>query len=128
MKTDPQVSQDVLAELLWEPSVGAEHIRVAVQGGIVTLSGHVSSYADKWNAERAVQRVAGVKALVVDMDVKLRESSRRTDADAISVEVQGPDVTLTGTVQSWSERNIARHSAWGAPGVRNVVDHITVVG
>ena len=49
---------------------------------------------------------------------------RRAAADAkkISVNVQGADVTLTGTVHSWSERELAKHSAWGTPGVRNVVD------
>jgi len=49
------------------------------------------------------------------------------DAQQILVEVRGIDVTLTGTVHCWSERNLARHSAWGSPGVRNVVDRTTVV-
>ena len=71
MKTDKQVQQDVIAELSWEPSVNAAQIGVEVQDGIVTLAGHVSSYAEKWNAERAAQRVSGVKALAIEMDVKL---------------------------------------------------------
>ena len=61
MKTDKQVQKDVIAELSWEPSVNAAQIGVEVKDGIVTLAGHVSSYAEKWNAERAAQRVSGVK-------------------------------------------------------------------
>ena len=215
MKTDTQVQQDVLAELKWEPSVNAAQIGVEVQDGIVTLAGHVSSYAEKWDAERAAQRVSGVRALAIEMDVKLPGSSKRNDADIarsvenalqwttflpkdsvkvmveggyvtlsgevdweyqrksaergvrylmgvtgvsdqiaikpklslsavksdieaalmrgakadaqkISVEVHGADVTLSGTVRSWWERDRARHSAWGTPGVRNVIDNIAV--
>ena len=215
MKTDTQLQQDVIAELKWEPSVNAAQIGVEVKNGIVTLAGHVSTYAEKWNAERAAQRVSGVTALAVEIDVKLSGSSKRTDADIagsvkdtlqwtsslskdsvkvmvesgwvtlsgevgweyqrraavngvryltgvtgvsnqialkpgvsvsavksdieaalkrrakadaqmISVEVRGADVTLTGTVHSWSERDLARNTAWGTPGVRNVVDHMTI--
>ena len=69
MKTDIQLQQDVIAELKWEPSVDAAQIGVEVKGGVVTLTGHVNSYPEKWNAERAAQRVSGVKALAVEMDV-----------------------------------------------------------
>lgn len=215
MKTDAQLQQDVIAELKWEPSINAAQIGVEVKDGIVTLAGHVSTYAEKRGAERAAQRVSGVKALTVEMDVKLAGSNKRTDADiagsaknalqwrsslpkdsvkvmvesgwvtlsgnvdweyqrqaaagavryltgvtgvsdqivikpkvsltavkseieaalkrratsdaqTISVEVNGADVTLTGEVHSWSERDLARHSAWGTAGVRNVVDNMTV--
>jgi len=215
MKTDKQIQQDVIAELNWEPSVNAAHVGVEVSNGVVTLAGHVTSYTEKFNAERAAQRVAGVKALAVEMDVKLAGTSKRsdsdiadaaetalksstyflpnnvkikvengritlsgevewdyqrqtsiaavrhllgvtavsdqisikpnvsstlvksdieaalkrraaTDAQKISVDVQGSDVTLTGSVHSWSERDLARESAWSTPGVRNVVDKMTV--
>lgn len=65
MKTDTQLQQDVIAELKWEPLVNAAQIGVEVKNGIVTLAGHVSSYPEKWEAERAAQRVSGVKALAV---------------------------------------------------------------
>ena len=81
MKTDKQIQLDVLAELKWEPSVNATHIGVEVIDGVVTLAGHVDSFAEKWDAERAAQRVHGVKALAIELDVKLAGSSERTDAD-----------------------------------------------
>ena len=215
MKTDTQLQSDVIAELSWEPSINSEHIGVEVMDGVVTLAGHVSSYAEKIGAERAAMRVSGVKALAVEMDVRLAGSSTRIDADIahsvdnvlqwttylpkdaikikvesgfvtlsgelaweyqrekavsairylmgvkgvndqlvikprasapivradiqaalkrralkdaneISVSVDGSDVTLSGKVHSWSERELATHTAWGSPGVRSVVDHITV--
>lgn len=70
-----------MAELIWEPSVKATHIGVEVADGIVTLAGHVGSYTEKWNAERAAQSVSGVKALAIEMDVQLPDSSKRSDAD-----------------------------------------------
>ena len=86
-KSDTQLQQDVLAELKWEPSINAAQIGVEVKDGIVTLAGHVNTYAEKCNAERATQRVAGVKALAVEMDVKIEGMNNRTDGDiARSVE------------------------------------------
>ena len=60
MKTDAQVQHDVLAELKWEPSVDAALIGVTVQDGIVTLGGTVSSFTQKWDAERVAQRFSHV--------------------------------------------------------------------
>ena len=57
MKTDSDLQRDVLDELKWESSVNAAHIGISVNDGIVTLSGHVSSYWEKYVAERAAKRV-----------------------------------------------------------------------
>jgi hypothetical protein len=81
MKNDSQLQQDVMAELSWAPAVHAAQIGVEVKGGVVTLAGEVSSYAEKLAAEDVAQRVNGVKALAVEMKVKLSEFGRRTDAD-----------------------------------------------
>src|SRR5450631_941104 len=87
MKTDKQLQRDVLEELTWEPQVQATHIGVEVNEGVVTLSGDVCSFAEKWHAEQAAQRVSGVNALAVDLRVKLAGDAGRTDADiARSVE------------------------------------------
>jgi osmotically-inducible protein OsmY len=81
MKSDTQLQQDVMAELSWEPSVHAAQIGVEVTDGVVTLAGQVGSYHEKWNAQSAAQRVGGVKALVVNMEVLLPALSQRSDAD-----------------------------------------------
>ena len=68
-----------------------------------------------------------VSSILVKSDIEAALKRRaRTDSQQISVDVQGSDVTLTGSVHSWSDRDLARDSAWGTPGVRNVVDKMTV--
>ena len=79
--TDSELQQTVLDELKWEPSVNAAHIGVSVKDGVVTLTGHVPSYAEKYAAEKAAKRVYGVKAVANELDVKLPGSSQRTDED-----------------------------------------------
>ena len=79
--TDLELKKNVEAELNWEPSLNAAEIGVAVSGGIVTLTGHVSSYWQKFTAERAASRVAGVKAIANEIEVRLPTSSERTDED-----------------------------------------------
>ncbi len=215
MKTDLQLQQDVLNELKWEPSVNAANIGVEAKDGIITLAGHVDTFAEKWRAEEAAQRVCGVKALAVEIDVKLLSSAERTDADIarsaenvvrwsndlhnnsvkimvesgwitltgfvewafqkrnigyalsnlmgvmglsnqlsiepkvksaavkadieqalkrrvvediknVAINVSGAEVTLSGDVHSWAERELINHSAWNTSGVKNVINHIKV--
>lgn len=71
----------MLRELEWEPQVRSAEIGVSVKDGIVTLSGAVDSYSKRYHAERAAKRVAGVKAVVNDLEVHLPSSSERTDED-----------------------------------------------
>lgn len=216
MKTDTQLQQDVLAELDWDPALNAADIGVEVKDGIVSLSGHVDSFAQKWDAERAARQVSGVRALTVALEVRLPGSSKRDDVDIartvqnallwsisvpekniqvlvedghvtltgevtwvfqreaavqavrylmgvtgvtdqivikphassvavkdhieaslkrrahqdasqISVTVHGAEVTLSGVVHSWTERQLACHAAWSSEGVHNVVDRLTWV-
>ena len=67
MKSDSQLQRDVGEELRWEPQVTATNIGVEVTEGVVTLSGEVSSFAEKWHAEMAAQRVSGVRGLAMDL-------------------------------------------------------------
>jgi osmotically-inducible protein OsmY len=88
MKPDSQLKQEVEDELMSSPAVDANGIGVAVVDGIVTLTGHVPDYATKVAAEKCATRIAGVGAVVIGIDVKLRESEQRTDEDiALSVRV-----------------------------------------
>ncbi len=144
MKTDAQLKTDVLDELKWEPSVNATHIGVQVRDGVVTLMGHVDNYAEKWHAERATQRVAGVRAVAVEMTVKLNGVSARTDADiassaaqvlgwmnnlppgAIKVSVEGGWVTLSGTVDWEFQRHSATRAVRYLLGVVGVSDQVAL--
>lgn len=69
MKSDSELRQDVQAELGWEPSFDERRIGVAVKDAVVTLTGEVGSFAQKWNAERAVERVNGVRGVANDLEV-----------------------------------------------------------
>ena len=81
MKTDVELKKDVTAELAWDPAVKSTAISVAVKNGVVTLSGHLETFADKHAAERALRRVAGVKAIALELDVKLSSIHQRSDTD-----------------------------------------------
>lgn len=215
MKTDEQLKKDVSAELEWDPSINASQVGVAVRNGVVTLTGHLDTYAEKYAIERAVGRVEGVKAIAVEVDVKLEPGHMRSDTEIataaelalkwhsqlpldriqvkvekgwitlrgeldwdyqrrnaekavrslngvvgvsnsiilkasvtpanvvsrirdaltrhaereakdIEVMVNGGQVTLRGTVDSWAERAAAVGAAWAAPGISSVVNEIKV--
>ena len=81
MKTDPQLRDDVVAELRRDVSGNDPNVAVAVRDGIVTRSGQVRHYAETFQAKRAAQRVSGVKALAVELVAKPSDSYARTDTD-----------------------------------------------
>lgn len=142
--TDLELKKNVEAELNWEPSLNAAEIGVAVSGGIVTLTGHVSSYWQKFTAERAASRVAGVRAIANEIEVRLPTSSERTDediaraavnslnwavsvpADRIKVKVSKGWITLEGTVDWQYQRAAAENAVRYLIGVRGVSTLIEV--
>ena len=81
MKTDVQLKSAIQDELCWDPSVSAGDIEVAAKDGIVTLSGTVPHYAEKWAVEKAVQRCEGVTAIVEELEVSLTGMHKRKDSD-----------------------------------------------
>src|ERR1700758_4395819 len=84
--TDEEIQKDVLAELKWDAQIQPNEIGVSVKDGIVTLTGWVDSYLKKWSAEEAAHKVAGVKAVANDIEVKL--ATERTDADIAAAAVR----------------------------------------
>ncbi len=126
--TGAQLQRDVLDELKWEPSINAAHIGVSVKDGVVTLSGHVTSYWEKYEAERVAKRVHGVRAVANEIDVKVPGSSMRTDediamaavsalkndfsvpADKIKVTVSKGWLTLEGEVEWQYQREAAERA------------------
>ena len=215
MTDNRSLQQAVLDELDWEPSVHSADIGVTANDGVVTLTGHVGSYAEKIAAERATGRVSGVKAVAEELEVrypsalkqgdddiakwalqvlswdinvpkdtvkikvekgfvtlsgdvdwyyqrsaaeadvrklhgvigvtdniKIKPSVQASDvrakieaalkrnaqieADNITVRADGGKVTLTGKVETWYDRNLAKRTAWSAPGVTQVDDRLTI--
>jgi osmotically-inducible protein OsmY len=144
MKTDAELKKDVLAELAWEPSVNAARIGVEVEEGVVTLAGHVNTYAEKWHAEEAAQRVRGVRGLAVEIDVQLANSDHRTDAqlansvrdvlqwttnlpvDSIRIMVESGYVTLTGAVDVDYQRRSASNALRHLIGIKGVHNELTI--
>jgi len=144
VKTSTELKRDVIAELNWDPSLPSNNIGVEVKDGVVTLSGHVGSFVEKWNAERAVQRVVGVGALAVEIEVNLPGSSKRDDADiartasnvlawasyvpqdSIKVMVEGGWITLTGNVEWEYQRNSAADAVRRLMGVTGVSNDINL--
>lgn len=144
MKTDRELQDDVLEELDWEPSIDASHIGVEVRDGVVTLAGKVDSYAQKWAAERAAQRVPGVKGIAMELKVELPGFHQRSDTDiakaamnaiewnasipkeAVKVVVDNGWVTLSGNVEWAFIRNAADAAVRGLLGVKGVTNKITI--
>jgi len=143
MRTDQQLKQDVTNELRWEPAVNEAHIGVSAKNGIVTLSGHVPTYGEKYGAEKAAKRVFGVKALANELDVKLASDQTRSDEHvaaacltALRAHASVPDgpvkivvndgwVKLEGTVE-WQYQKAAAEDAIrhliGVRGVTNLIE------
>ncbi|HKY17489.1 MAG TPA: BON domain-containing protein [Rhizomicrobium sp.] len=139
---DSILRQNVIDELEFEPAVDAAHIGVAVEDGVVTLSGHVGSYAEKLAAEKAVKRVKGVRALAEGIKVRFPEDKKTSDDEiahraitilkwsavvppnAVMVKVQDGWVTLSGEVdwqhQRWTAENLVRRLS-GIHGVMNSI-------
>ena len=144
MTTDAQLQKDVLAELAWEPTVEAAHIGVAAHNGIVTLSGHVQSYAQKLAAERAARRVRGVQGIAEEIQVELPAPDQRSDEDialsilnllrwhtsipmdAVKVKVEKGYVTLTGEVDWQYQKDLAGEDVHHIRGVRGVTNAIII--
>jgi osmotically-inducible protein OsmY len=144
MKTDIALKKDVEDELEFEPSVNAAHIGVAAKGGVVTLSGHVPSYAEKLAAEKAAKRVYGVKAVAEELEVKLPGSLVRTDEDIaaacvnalktnysvpndkVKVVISDGWVTLEGQVDWPYQRDAAGRAVHYLTGVRGLSNNITL--
>lgn len=144
MKSDTQLHKDIVDELRWDPRVKEAEIAVSAKGGVVTLTGSVETYAQKYAAERAVERVAGVRAVADDLHVRVPGSSQRTDTDIahsainalnwdievpddkISVKVDGGWVTLKGEVGWQYQKSAAERAVRYLSGVKGISDLITV--
>ena len=141
-RTDQELQQDVLAELKWDAQIQPNEIGVSVKDGVVTLTGWVDSYLKKWSAEDAAHKVAGVKAVANDIEIKL--ATERTDPDIaeaavhalewdafvptgkVQVTVSKGWVTLKGEVEWQYQKQDAERVVRRLTGVKGVTNLITV--
>jgi osmotically-inducible protein OsmY len=139
-----KLRQDVVDELEFEPSVNAAHIGVAADKGVVTLSGHVGSYAEKLAALAAARRVRGVHAIADEIDVRYPSDRKSSDdqiakraVDILAWDTVVPDgatqvtvhdgwVTLTGNVDWQYQKKAAENDVRKLSGVRGVINNIVI--
>jgi osmotically-inducible protein OsmY len=139
-RPDPEIARDAIAQIKSELPYSWDRIRVIVNRGWLTLEGEVEWNYQRERAEAAVRRIRGIKGITNSIEVKPRvapteikrkieEALRRAaeiDASRITVETNGGQVILRGTVRSWAERQEAERAAWAAAGVTKVENRIII--
>ena len=142
MKADADLKKDVLTELSWDPLVPEARVGVSVHEGVVTLTGHLDTYAEKIAARRAVERVSGVKAIAVELDVIPMGVHQRSDTeiaaavehalswntsipqDRVKVMVEKGWVTLSGELDWNFQRRAVERMIRPLKGVVGITDNI----
>lgn len=142
MKTDSEIKKDVLSELQWDPLISETKVGVTVNEGVVTLTGHLDTYAEKVAAKRAVGRVSGVKAIALEIDVIPAGIHQRSDTeialavehalswntsvpqDRVKVAVEKGWVTLTGDLDWNFQRRAVERMVRPLKGVVGITDNI----
>ncbi|MDO9165616.1 MAG: BON domain-containing protein [Rhodoferax sp.] len=142
MKADADLKKDVLTELSWDPLVPEARVGVTVHEGVVTLTGHLDTYAEKIAARRAVERVSGVKAIAIELDVIPMGVHQRSDTeiaaavehalswntsipqDRVKVMVEKGWVTLSGELDWNFQRRAVERMIRPLKGVVGITDNI----
>jgi osmotically-inducible protein OsmY len=139
-RPDPEIARDAVSALKAELPYSSENIKVVAKGGWLTLEGAVEWNYARERAESAVKRIRGVKGVTnmislkpkatpYEIKRKIEDAFRRSaelDASRVTVEANGSEVILRGTVKSWAERREAERAAWAAPGVTRVDNRIAI--
>lgn len=144
MRPDSEIERDVRDELQWNPDLDASDIAVSVKDGVVTLAGFVKSYVDRYEAEAAAKRVAGVVGVANDLEVRLPNFDERPDPDIardaaaaiksqlpissehIKIVVKNGWVTLEGQAEWQYQKNTAENAVRRIRGVRGVTNAIAL--
>ena len=144
MRLDSEIERDVKDELQWDPDLDATDIAISVKTGVVSLAGYVRSYTDKYEAEAAAKRVAGVVGVANDLEVRVPSMDERPDPDIardavtaikaqlpvswenIKVVVKNGWVTLEGSVEWQYQKNTAETAVRRIKGAKGVINSITL--
>ncbi|WP_448724592.1 BON domain-containing protein [Pseudomonas farris] len=142
--SDLSLRQHILEELEFQPDIDAANIGVTVDNGVVTLSGHVKSYAQKINAERAVKSITGVRALAEEIQVRLEKNAGTADdtiaaralniiawssdvpEEDIEITVQNGWVTLEGEVDWQYQKETVERAVHKLSGVVGIDNRLTL--
>jgi osmotically-inducible protein OsmY len=141
--SDIELERNVLDELFWDDSIDVSRVKVSVDDGTVVLSGYVSTYYERTNAEVDAGRVRGIKEvnnqIVVDLAAEQKldedlvraaeanlEADRLVPKGAITVSAQDGWLTMTGNVERYFQRRAAEHAVRNLVGLRGINDRITV--
>ena len=142
MKTDSEIERDVKAELGWNSDLKSTDIAISVKNGVVTLAGFVPRYIDKYEAEKAAKRVAGVLAVANDIEIRLPAVDERPDPEIarevvtalknqlpfsherIKAVVRNGWVTLEGDVEWQYQRLTAERAVRPLKGVKGIINDI----
>ena len=144
MRLDSDIKHDVENELKWDPDIDASDIGVAVKDGVITLSGFVRSYYQKYQAEKATKRVKGVLGVANDIEVRLPSGNEKTDPEIaraaveaikeelpyshekIKVVVKNGWVTLEGDAEWEYQRSRAEAAVRKLKGVKGISNLVTL--
>ena len=144
MATDSDIKRDVEAELRWDPDIDSTDIGVTVKDGVVTLTGFVRSYSQKYEAERSAKKVKGVRGIANDIEVKLPSLNERADPEIardavealarelpyssqhIKVTARNGWITLEGKVDWKFQSQRAEDAVRRTRGLKGVINSITV--
>jgi osmotically-inducible protein OsmY len=140
-RTDTDIAEAILTALKWHTAVNENKIKIKVEDGVVTLNGEVEWDYQRRAAKKAIENLAGIRAIYnfisvkttatpVDIKKKISDFFHRSatiDSDRVTVEVAGNKVILRGTVQSIKEKEDAELAAWAAPGIIDVDNRLEVV-
>ena len=144
MKTDLVLQKEVEDAILREPLLGATAISITTIGGIVRLSGNISSYAKKMETENIVKKVIGVQSIISDIEVLIRGWDQKNDKDitaevlnafrwnwntlndTINVEVENGWVTLSGTLEWNYQKEAAKIAVGNLIGVKGITNNIII--
>ncbi len=145
MKSDNDIRRDVQSELQWDPSVDDRNIGVIVKDGVVTLTGEVPQFSDRWNAEDIAKRVGGVRAIANELQVRIPVAGARNDTEiaeaaanalrwhvatvaaGIKPVVNDGWITLTGQVNWGFQRVAAENAMRSLIGVKGVTNNVRVL-